>query len=109
MAGRDEEFEEDPEGTAVRLRALVKHYAEGNVTRFADEIGVEYKALNAAVNSGKLSKAVAFRIIKKYRAISLDWLWRGQDDTQAPGLTRQLQAAVASVMAEQRAAKRRAS
>lgn len=98
MAGpQNEEFEEDPEAVKVRLKALVHHYADGNRTQFAEDINVEYKALHAAMQSGALSKVIAFRIIRKYPPLSLDWLWRGDTDNQAPALTRQLEAAIRAV------------
>lgn len=71
---------QDVKDVALRCRALVVIYAEGNSRAFASSLGMSPTRWNNIERSGALSKDVAFTIIKLHPEVSLDWLWRGRDD-----------------------------
>ena len=78
-AGTDEDAD-----VAIRCRVLTLLYAGNTSSNFAEMIGVSPTRWNNVEHSGALSRDMAFKIVRRFPEISLDWLWRGKDD----GLTR---------------------
>jgi hypothetical protein len=70
---------------AKRLRTVRWWVCKGNQTAFAEgrlKIGV--KRWNNMERGGALSKDIAFKLVRLYPAIRLEWLWWGSVDHMAP-------------------------
>ncbi len=97
MAGAGTDEDRD---VALRCRVLTQLYAGGNSRVFAEKLGIGYKSWNGIENSGALSKDVARRIWRKWPQVSLDWLWRGQDQSLPQAKIDELAALYVAVVAE---------
>ena len=69
------------QASARRLRALIEvlgFEGRGAQTRFAEEIGVDRRRLNNALCDQPLSRQLAEEIIRRYPAVSADFLLLGR-------------------------------
>ena len=64
----------------IALRIAVEGDGRGCKTRFAKRIGVERSRWRNVENSFALSRGLAFRLIKVFPGLSLDWLYFGKTD-----------------------------
>lgn len=87
---------------AIRCRVLTRLYAGDVSSAFADKIGIGRTRWNNIEVSGALSKDVAFKIVKAWPEVSLDWLWRGLDDALSRPRGQELHDAFKAVAAEVR-------
>lgn len=87
---------------AIRCRVLTRLYAGGTSSAFAVKVGIGPTRWNNIEGSGDLSKDVAFKIVKVWPEISLDWLWRGLDSGLSLQRGEELHAAFKAVAAELR-------
>src|SRR5690242_17257910 len=59
------------------LMAVLGYDRRGGQTAFAEEIGIDPDTFSAVMTGGELSKKVAFAIFRRFRVVSLEFLWFG--------------------------------
>lgn len=85
MRGRDQSPHAAMDGMgktpeALRIEALMEIYGLPTQAAFAHAIGISAQRLNNVLTGSPLGKDMAFRILDRFPAAGLEWLWRGDPD-----------------------------
>lgn len=86
---KPEPAEEIP-GQAERLKRLRSAHGFATSTAFAAFLGIGFQRWNAFENGAPLSREVAFRLVRKFSGLSLDWLYFGKTEALPIELARRL-------------------
>ena len=85
---------ESNEAVAERLRLLRSLISGDSQTAFARVLEIDVKRWNNFERGHSLSKDAAFKIVRKFPNVTLDWVYRGKTDGLPVRLQRELEDAV---------------